>query len=368
VLGLLALPSAAFATRYVTTTGSAANDCSAPDLTHACDLPTAIHGVPTNMPSDGDEVVIEPGIYSISAQLTEGAANLFVHGVTNQQRPEIDLTVVDPMNPGQLQIFSGVVSYLDIQAPGATGVNMSGGILERVFMRGSSTTGIPSCQCYGGIQRDSVFVTTSPSPAIGVNSNGGSGTDEIRNVTAYSTDSSGPAIRLIQSTSGTFDYQLYNVIARNGAGGTDVAAVGPGNSLTFHRSNYGTTSASGGSTIQDAPGDPHQTAAPMFTSAAAFDFSEQPTSQTIDAGLNDPLNGPVDFAGNPRTMGASTDIGAYEFVPPSPPAPTPSTNPPVTPPVTNPCTRSARFAAEAKKKKKKHRGCGVKKKKHKKHK
>jgi hypothetical protein len=44
----------------------------------------------------------------------------------------------------------------------------------------------------------------------------------------------------------------------------------------------------------------------------------------VDAGLTDPLNGLVDFAGNPRTVGAGTDVGAYEYVPPAPPSSPPA--------------------------------------------
>jgi hypothetical protein len=61
-----------------------------------------------------------------------------------------------------------------------------------------------------------------------------------------------------------------------------------------------------------------QSASPLFVNAAGGDFREAPASPTIDAGLDSPLNGLTDLAGNPREIGAHTDIGAYEFlIPPS---------------------------------------------------
>jgi hypothetical protein len=115
--------------------------------------------------------------------------------------------------------------------------------------------------------------------------------------------------------------EAYNAIAQNTAGGTDVVADGPGSTITLSRSNYRAPSSPEGGVVQDAPGEPHQTALPLFTNPATFDFSELASSPTVDAGLSDPLNGPVDFAGNPRSLGGGTDIGAYEFVPPTPVAP-----------------------------------------------
>src|SRR5262249_58893148 len=99
--------------------------------------------------------------------------------------------------------------------------------------------------------------------------------------------------------------------------------------------------------------DPNLNAVPLFTNAGTGDLSEAPGSPTIDAGLDDPLNGPTDFAGNARQQGGATDIGAFEFpvAPPAPPSQA-STTPTAIPPKV--CKRS--LASEAKKKKRK-RGC-----------
>ena len=56
---------------------------------------------------------------------------------------------------------------------------------------------------------------------------------------------------------------------------------------------------------------------PAFVNAATGDFHELSSSlATIDEGRNSPLNELTDLDGIPRQLGASTDIGAYEFIPP----------------------------------------------------
>jgi hypothetical protein len=351
-LGALALPAQAMATRYVTPTGTSANDCQS--VSTGCDLQTAIQGVVANMPSSGEEVIVEPGSYPIAAQISEGAPNLNIHGVLGQPRPVINQSTPS----GQLGGLSSTLTYLDFEAGGTSFINQGGGLIDRVIVRGAGN-GNFTCQCYGGTIRDSVFVSTGQTAALGVTSNGGTSALTLRNVTAITTNSMGTAITVSHQNLGTVTYDAYNVIARNLAGGTDVGAFGSNPTITatitFHHSNYAMPTQGMGGLVQDAPGDSHQGAAPLFTNPLADDFSEAVGSPTIDAGLSDPANGPLDFAGSPRNLGGATDIGAYEVVPPSPP---PSTNPPATT-TTKKCKKGKkhkkRFASAAKKKCKKKR-------------
>jgi hypothetical protein len=312
-IALLA-PASALATRYVTETGSSANNCQS--IAAGCDLVTAIEGNGGNFPSAGEEVIIEPGTHSMSSEILEGATDLDIHGVIGQPRPVINQT-----NPlGHLQFTSGTLSYLDFEGGGTNLVQQSGGLMDRVLVRAASN-GNFACQCYGGLIRNSVFISTGGTAALGVTSNGGTSALQIRNVTTIATDSSAYALTTSHSGGGTVSYDAYNVIARNIDGGVDIAAFGPSSTITLHHSNYATKAEGGGGAVQDALGDTHQSATPVFTNAAADDFSEATGSPTIDAGLTDPLNGSLDFAGNPRSAGGSTDIGANEVVvPPAPPA------------------------------------------------
>jgi hypothetical protein len=316
---LLALPAQAMATRYVTPTGTPAGNCQT--VGTACDLETAIEGTIGNMPSSGEEVIVEPGSYSVGTEIAEGAPNLNIHGVLGQPRPVINQSAP----AGQLPGLNSTLSYLDFEAGGTSFVVHGGGLIDRVIVRGAGA-GNFTCQCYGGTIRNSVFVSTGDTAALGVTSNGGSGALTVRNVTAITTNPLSTAITVAhQGATGSVSYDAYNVIARNLAGGTDVGAFGSGApitaTITFHRSNYATPDQGMGGLVQDAPGDPHQSAAPLFTNSSAGDFTELAGSPSIDAGLSDPANGPLDFAGNPRTSGGGTDIGAYEVFVPTPPAP-----------------------------------------------
>ncbi len=306
----LALPAQSLATRYAAPSGSSADDCHS--VATACDLKTAIQGNGPNLPSAGEEVIVEPGNYSFSDFVMQGAPNLNIHGVLTQPRPVVNQS--DPL--AQLQISSGSISYLDFEAGTTNLVNLSGGLMERVVMH-SASNGNFGCQCYGGLIRDSVFVSSGPTAALGVTSNGGTSALTLRDVTAIATNPAAAAITVSHQAPGSVTFDAYNAIARNTAGGSDVSAFGPSATITFHHSNYATSTQTSGGVIQDAPGDPHQGTAPQFANGAGGDFSESAGSPTIDAGLSDPLNGPLDFAGNPRAFGGGTDIGAYEFMPPT---------------------------------------------------
>jgi hypothetical protein len=310
VLAILAGPAQASATRYAAPGGSPADDCHSEAT--ACDLATAIAGTAGNLPTSGEEVIVEPGNYSLASTIDENVLDLDlnVHGVVGQPRPVIEQT-----NPaGELKVSGGALSYLDFEGGGTNVVNFSGGVMDRVIMRGAGN-GNFVCQCGRGLVRNSVFTSTGPTGPLGVTSNGGTSSLTLRNVTAIATDPNAIALEVIHSGMGSAHYEAYNAIARNTAGGADAGAFGTTGTITLHHSNYGTVNQGSGGIVQDAPGDPHQTAAPLFTNGAAGDFSEVLGSPTIDAGLADPSNGPLDFAGNPRSVGGSVDIGAYEFAP-----------------------------------------------------
>jgi hypothetical protein len=316
----------AFATRYAGPSGTSAQSCSTPAT--ACDLQTAIEGSGPNLPSDGEEVIILPGDYSLSDDVVQGVPNLFVHGDFSSPRPQI----TTPIATGRIAMTTGTFSYVSMFGVASEPVNMSAGMtVDRVLLKGTSNNSNAICQCSGAMVRNSVFITSGTAPALGVTSNGGSATTNYRNVTAYSTNILAPAIALRQqAASGTLTATATNVIALNTAGGAEVLADGPNSTITLSHSNYRTVTEVQAGEVQDASGEMHQTELPLLVDPADDDFSELSDSPTIDAGIDDPLNGPLDFAGGTRIFGDSTDIGADEFNP-TPPPPLPGSGEPTAP-------------------------------------
>jgi hypothetical protein len=154
----------------------------------------------------------------------------------------------------------------------------------------------------------------------------------LRNDTIYGTEtgllagSSGAPLQ-VTATNTVIRGGLEDIFAHQEASGTTT--------VTLDHSNYASVKTEGGASVTAAGSGTNQTAAPLFVNAAANEFAELEGSPTIDAGANDAANGTLDLAGNARTLRATaicpatTDIGAYERVPPGTPlAPCPSPPPP----------------------------------------
>jgi hypothetical protein len=317
----LAGAPSAWAVRYASPTGASSSNCQTPAT--ACALRTAVHGVGSNKPAKGEEVIVEPGNYSVSGSAIEpGAAGMSVHGVAGKPRPVITghTTAVFRANG----VDSLTLGYLDIeeQGGGMAALGIDSGVLERLLIRGTPSSGNSNmlCQCYNGTLRDSVIVALpgSTSGAVGVWSNGGSTNETLYNDTIYSEAKAAPAIQLVQEKNIGTELELrlilnaYNTIAVNSAGGHDVSASLHGIIYMTH-SDY--ASPTGAGDVSNTSEGGNVKVPPLFANAAAGDFRELVGSPTIDAGLNQPADGTLDFEGNPRQFGASTDIGAYEFSP-----------------------------------------------------
>jgi len=298
----------AWALRYASPAGKSTNNCRSPAT--ACDLRTAVEGKPGNEPITGEEVIIEPGSYSVSSTIKTGAPELNVHGMAGQPRP-----ILAGKEPEILRDESdSTFGYLDIEEQGSgEALFSSGGTLERLLIRGRPE-GNELCQCYSGTLRDSVLVSLpgASSGAVGTHSNGGTTTEVLRNDTIYSESAQAPAIELEQvAASGELVVNAYNTIAVNAAGGHDLSATKHGTIMMTH-SDF--ASPTGAGTITSGPGDVN--APPQFVNAAASNFHELAGSPTVDKGLNEAEDGTLDFEGDPREFGSSTDIGAYEYSPP----------------------------------------------------
>lgn len=285
-----------------------------------CDLQTAIGSASAN-----DEVIVAPGDYGpestpIASDITT-PAQISIHGTDGQPRPRLFTSAVN----GLLLDYHSSIRDFEIRHTGTgTGLYV-GGPAERVVVRTGDGT---ACRLADGATIRNSFCQASglgfgvmlyaQSPAILI------WTATLRNVTAVS--SAGNAIQVsafgdqVQLT-----INATNVIAQGG--GFDVSASASGSlfpiaAVNLSHSNFSTTHQAGGMITPPGSGT-NQTPEPVFASAATGDLHQLAGSPTIDAGITDAANGTADTDGEARAQGASTDIGADEYPPPSP-APTPT--------------------------------------------
>ncbi len=272
-----------------------------------------------------DTVVVEPGTYTLASSLAIGDA-IDIGGASPADRPVIKTT------PSKNVSFDpGVAaSFHDLRIEGGGGVVFGSSTAERIFVSytGTSTSG---CSLnVGATLRDSVCWSHDGGAGTSAMHTTGSttGTITLRNVTAVTAALSATAIYGGASSGGHFTLNGTNVIAI-GSNHPDVEAIpSSGGTVVINltHSDYRTIEESKTplGTVT-APGtNGNITALPVFTNSVAGDFTQVASSPTIDAGLNDPLNGAADLAGNLRSLGTCiggpgiTDIGAYEFVPIAP--------------------------------------------------
>ncbi len=287
VLLVLMLPaSARAATRYASPDGL--GDCTTAD--RACALETAFNGA-----ASGDTISVAGGTYGestdASIDLSGNGRTLTVAGaVVGRDRPQLDQYTLS-LDAGSavrdLTITPG--------GPSGYGLQMLHGMVERVFV--SASGGADACQVLGTI-RDSVCAHDFSADGLQAVHD-----TQARNVTG----------------TGRRGFALYagfeHIEATNAAGvGIDLDVYSGANSadlLTLDHSAYDTAKTYG-------PFTESARVAPIVTRSAT-DLRQAPASPTIDAGTDDGvLPGELDLNGNLRTLGARTDVGAYEHVPAAP--------------------------------------------------
>ena len=319
VVGLVALalaPTAVAAVRHASPPGSG-TACSpaAP-----CSLRTAVEDAKT-----GDEVVLASGTYPVPVQFFPPAevGNLYIHGQLDAPMPRIvGSQAVSP--PFFIQGDGSRWNYLEVVNEDNAVNTMhcgDGDVVEhvRLFSKAQSTDGlILAGTC---LVRDSL-IRVGGDNAAAINARGGdpSVTGHVRNVTAIaggSDEAVAISAEYVGASGGAYSLDVKNTIAIGGSFDlqAEQSIEGPGHIVITH-SNFRSTDQTGTATVSGAPnlGTP-----PLFLNPAIDDYRLGPGWPTIDAGVADPLLGTLDLAGNPRTLGAAPDIGAFEFVPP--PAP-----------------------------------------------
>jgi hypothetical protein len=263
------------------------------------------------MASGSDEVIVLPGDYPESDEVTVGAA-VTVHGAAGAL-PRVVSTATDALS---VEDPGARVSDLAVEHTGAgSALSMVGGTAERVFAHSAGGIG---CGLSGGnvLLRDSVCWATSGATAASFDNAVGAATATLRNVTAVSAGGGGSGLSVTAGVLAQATINGRNVIA-DGAG-SDVAADGAGGiaSADLANSNY-STEEEGAATasVTDAGTGTNQATGPLFADPAAGDFHQLAESPTIDAGALDGQLGAVDIDGEPRAQGAAPDIGADELAP-----------------------------------------------------
>ena len=322
----MAAPAAAAAhsTRYVTPTATAiSGTCSAA-------LPCKV-GYAINEASEGDEVVIASGVYSVKVVLE--AADLDVHGVAGQAPPLLigDASVADTL----LTVDGGTLRHLSLRgtATDQDTLELKDGLAEDLEIVSAAGDGA-KVQTSGAttILRDSVVVTEAPGSgdaALKLREGGGGAVAlALRNVTALAPGANAIRCEVAAPQQAT----LANLIARGDIADVNASIGGTGCSATYSnlRPERSPAISLGTGILSDEP---------LYADPAAGDYRPQPDSPTVDAGIADAQTSAVDPDGRARTV---PDVGAFECCGEDPwpgptaivPPPAPASDPaPVTPPV-----------------------------------
>lgn len=323
-LALLAAPASsasAAGVRYASPNGSGTCAEGSP-----CKITTAVSGA-----HSGETVMLagNEGSYGtpgapLTTQLTlENGVSM--QGTPGQPMPQIysEFPAATVNWAVRMEGGSGVkLSDVAIHAKNGVAAVHVNATMERVLAVGESATG-----CDTG---PAVTIIDSVCAGRGgiFNSAGSVGSHfelTLRNDTIYGMEEAGLTM-LYEGAGALAHISAVNTVVRGVT--ADVRALqgsGAATTVDLDHSNYANVKTEGGATVTAAGSGANQTASPLLTDTSTGDFSQTANSPTIDAGANDAANGPLDLAGNGRTLvaripcPATTDIGAYEYVAASPP-------------------------------------------------
>src|SRR3954463_507818 len=294
---LVAAASASATPRYVEPNGAMTGDCTPAtpqSLFAKCDLEYALE----NVSVDGDEVIVDPGSYTLSPTVDE-SDNVTIRGIPGQPRP-----VVKMGSTG-----AGLLSLTDPQGGTARRLRIDGGLRLIAGTKAADDLEIDGRLSLLGnsVVRDSVVTGFLAVDA-------GQGLHEFRNVTAVGTGPGSTAIQVRPANPpcGAAHMIAKNVIAHGQLHDLSTATTcGQGFAqIEISYSNYRVATVVGAGDIDR--GNNQTNTEPVFANAAGADYHQAPTSPTIDGGTADPLLGTADIDGEGRTLGLAPDIGADE--------------------------------------------------------
>ena len=312
VTGAFAAPGVASAatTRYVAPAVMGTSDCSSPQ--NACSFSQA-----TTSAQSGDTIAVLAnfGDYQLAGgSMNPGPTTKSLHYVGINGRPRIFATTSATLLdlPGAGSSAANLYIENDGTGNGLTigSLGGSGYAVDRVFVKTGGATAEETCFLAGGVTLTNSVCWQADSA---VNAPGifAEDTDTLRNDTSWVTGN-GAGVACESGASGPCTLTVVNTIA-----GHELLAFATGGlpaTINVRYSNFPTT-LKGGATQDDHinSDSTDQSAVPQLVNATAGDFHELSASPTIDAGITDPANGPLDLDSRARTVGGKTDIGAYEL-------------------------------------------------------
>lgn len=319
--GLVATASAAARVRYAAPSGTGPQPCL---KSHPCDLVTAATGTGPDGVQDGDQVVVEPGTYTLGSGLNIDRG-IDIGGTPGRPLPTLTGSA---RNLFFLDDGDATAHDLRIITSGPyTAILSFGGTVDRIYAEltfsGTPGGGASACGVYGSKMIDSVcWGKGSGSDGIAEESGGSQSESAVfRNVTAIATAPGNVGLEIDNAEGALTTVTAVNVIARGPL--YDVQAMtdsspGSGATIDLTHSSYATTDVSGtGTSITPSGTNDNQLTTPKLVDEAAGNFRELVGSPTFGAGLTAKANGTLDLAGNPRSYAGKTDIGAYQLEPPA---------------------------------------------------
>jgi len=311
-LGVFAATASATATqRWASPTSTrTSGSCSS---SAPCTFTWAIMGA-----AAGDEVIVQPGQYTISSQVKPSVA-VNIHGQDGQPMPNI--VEVAPMLKDGIDLGAGSsIRHMRIEStvPDRDALDLHGALGEDLVLvmsaPASGTAGHPPAAAdlvssvpYTVLRDTVAYATGAGAVAVLAKAaKNGTALDGTRmvNVTAVAT---GAGSRGVLVTMAGGSVEARNTIARGTVGDVTATVSGLTNlSYSNFRPAYSTGYVDGGG---------NQSADPLFADAASGDFHQLAGSPTVDAGAASPLSGADDPDGTIRPLGAAPDMGAFELVP-----------------------------------------------------
>jgi hypothetical protein len=302
-------------TRVASPTGTG-DTCTTSD---PCGVETAINGS-----AAGDHVVVEAGMYGSSAEpLTDGLGDSG-HSISITGAGASHTSIFeDPASGAAMELdgshstLSGLTISSTTAPASALVVRGSSAVVSDVAAY--STKSAATCTILAGSLLNSLCVASNDS-GDAISTDSGSKvvpTITISGVTAIATGADAVGLYVEASGSGgNAAVDLTNSIVQGGNYDIEVTAVtGASATVTPSHSNYETHligDSGGPATLAEGSGN-ITTKPAKFLDAGSGNYAEFPTSPTANHGA--PVaSGQLDLAGNPRTIGAAPDIGAYELL------------------------------------------------------